>query len=63
MERSKNDSSREDTFSHVRHRVSLVSIPSNIWCMNVDPMDGPPELEVLAVITNGCDVVDDDLTE
>ena len=32
MERSRNDSSRDDTVSHVRHRVSLVSVPSNkLW--------------------------------
>jgi hypothetical protein len=31
--------------------------------MNVAPGDGLPALDVLAVITNGWEVVDDDLTE
>ena len=32
IERSRNDSSREDTVSHVRQRVSLVSTPSKSLC-------------------------------
>ena len=32
IERSRNDSSREDTVSHVRQRVSLVRTPSNSLC-------------------------------
>lgn len=35
IERSKKDSSREDTVSHVRHRVSLVSVPSKSRCTSV----------------------------
>ena len=40
MDRSKKDSSREDTVSHVRHRVSLVRAPSNSWWIIVG-REGP----------------------
>ena len=36
IDRSMNDSSRDDTVSHVRHRVSLVSTPSNSRWMSVE---------------------------
>jgi len=36
MERSRKDSSREETVSHVRHRVSLVRTPSKSLCTIVD---------------------------
>ena len=36
IERSRKDSSREETVSHVRHRVSLVRTPSNSLCTIVD---------------------------
>ena len=32
IDKSRNDSSRADTVSHVRHRVSLVSTPSKSLC-------------------------------
>ena len=35
IDRSRNASSRADTVSHVRHRVSLVSAPSNSSCTSV----------------------------
>lgn len=35
MERSRKDSSREETVSQVKQRVSLVSVPSNKECTNV----------------------------
>lgn len=36
IERSRKDSSREETVSHVRHRVSLVRTPSKSLCTIVD---------------------------
>ncbi len=36
IDKSINDSSREDTVSHVRQRVSLVSTPSNSRCTMVE---------------------------
>ena len=36
IERSMNDSSREETVSHVRQRVSLVKTPSNSLCTMVE---------------------------
>ena len=36
IERSRKDSSREETVSHVKHRVSLVRTPSKSLCTIVD---------------------------
>lgn len=49
MERSRNDSSREETVSQVRHRVSLVNVPSNSLCTSVAASGAVPELELVVV--------------
>ena len=44
IERSRKDSSREETVSHVRHRVSLVRTPSNsLWTIVDDEELDPVE--------------------
>jgi len=42
IERSRKDSSREETVSHVRHRVSLVRTPSKSLCTIVDDDEFDP---------------------
>lgn len=44
MDRSRKDSSREETVSHVRHRVSLVRVPSKSLCTRVDFINSAEEL-------------------
>lgn len=51
------------TFSHVRHRVSLVSVPSNMRCMKVAPGDGVLEVDVLSIMTGGLEAVEEESTE
>jgi len=50
MERSRKDSSREDTVSQVRQRVSLVKTPSNKLCTSVASFCGVPEFEFVEVV-------------
>lgn len=45
MDRSRKDSSRDDTVSHVRHRVSLVRTPSKSLCTSVASRGKCPEFE------------------
>lgn len=42
IERSRKDSSREETVSHVKHRVSLVRTPSKSLCTIVDDEELDP---------------------
>jgi hypothetical protein len=69
MDKSRKDSSREDTCEHVvsycqktviigartvsqvKHRVSLVSIPSNNLCTRVASCGEVPELELVVPVT------------
>lgn len=67
MDRSKKDSSRDDTchmfrhecqldddwltVSQVRHRVSLVSTPSNSLCTRVASWGAVPEFELVVPVT------------
>lgn len=46
IERSMKDSSRDDTVSHVRHRVSLVSTPSNSRWTIVEWYEVPRAVDV-----------------
>lgn len=61
MDKSKKDSSREDTFSQVRHRVSLVKLPSNIWWTNVPPDKWDAELELPPIML--CEASEEELTD
>lgn len=51
------------TFSHVRHRVSLVNVPSNMRCMKVAPGDCVLEVDVLSVMTGGLEAVEEEFIE
>lgn len=51
IERSRNDSSREETVSHVKQRVSLVRIPSKSLWTRVASWGEAPEFELVVVVT------------
>lgn len=53
MDKSKKDSSLEETVSHVRHRVSLVKTPSNKRWTRVEGKEGEAATEVGGVLEMG----------
>ena len=55
MDKSRNDSSRDETVSHVRQRVSLVSTPSKRRWTKVDEFVGW-EVETVMVLGAGAPV-------